>query len=400
MGTNNTFDYEEVFIDDFFSFDHTFDSTFYYHSKDEIFIKQNNSQKIIKINPNSNFNNTDYTITDIFNSKELKHFIETITTDKSTIYNSDHSEIGSIKLHYEEKASRSDVRLYVVTDDKEFEKLYCKKKFTEKKSLQSELDGIKKLEHIIQVPKIYTFDEKNLSISLEYIPNKLFFDYLTELNPDSKKEELNNLVEEIGNIGLEGKRLSIKAYNIMQGNNLISWFNNGFYQISNQQDKELNELNKICLVNLSEIKYEPLFYVKDAHPRNLFFDGKRFQHIDFEHSQYAPFQFELANLLEYEEMKLDNNTKESILKHFVSYINQDRIIIPSHEQFIDQYYKVAFARNIKSAISRASWSKQSQNPIYMDYKTQHLNQALNNDIAIKNSNTNDQIIYLSQHFLN
>lgn len=379
-------------------------------------LKTSNDEFIIPVTLDLNQSTTtqiDFTLPDLLNNNQIKNYIESITSTETDIFISSSdgfSKIGKLYFENEVNASRSDVKKFKI-NNLDYIKGYYKKKFSDNSSFNSELMGLNSFKDLINVPEIISFDKDDLSISIEEIKSPLFFDYLQQNNVD--ENIFFKLVEEIALIGLQGKKRNVFSYvPKMDSENITGWFDNHLFKEINHTGN-FDDLKKICIDNLCSVSDEEIFYSKDVHSRNMLFDGKNIYHIDFEFSKYVAFQFELANALEYEGMNLNNQFKEKLLKHFVFYVNDDKKIIESSDKFIEQYYKVAFSKNIKSAITRAKWAMDYVDSFFntsskvdlenyhkfMSYKNIHLTQALNNDVAFKTTSTNDQIIDLNQHFL-
>ncbi|MFW6233206.1 MAG: hypothetical protein ACOC3Z_00925 [Nanoarchaeota archaeon] len=361
----------------------------------------------------SSFEENYFTLPDLLKDNEIKNYIETITSSETDIFvnfTNGFSKIGKLYFDKEINASRSNVKKFTI-NNLDYINAYYKKQFSSIDSFNSEFLGLNKLKDIINVPNIVSVDKNNLSISLEEIKAPLFFDYLENNGVDDNI--FYKLVEEIALIGLEGKKRNVFSYiSKMDFENISDWFDNNLFKEINHTG-DFDDLKQICIDNLCSVSDEDMFYSKDVHSKNVLFDGNNFYHIDFEFSKFVAFQFELANALEYEGMNLNNDLKEKLLTHFVSYVNQDEKIIESKDKFIEQYYNVAFSKNIKSAITRAKWAKDYVDSFFssssktdldnyhkfMSYKNVHITQALNNDIAFKTSSTNDQIMDLNECFL-
>ena len=162
----------------------------------------------------------------------------------------------------------------------------------------------------------------------------------------------------------------------------------------------VKDMEDFAVKNLKELDNGLLVYNSDPHPRNVIVGMGGLHHIDFESSCYTGMQFDLSGILSYEELNLELKQKIQLLNFFIDYTNRNGKIIGSKDEFIDKYFKVEFARNLKSSVSRNEWAKQHQDK-YLNisvskpsdlkkydkqilYSLDHLKQALSNPLYCNN----------------
>ena len=271
--------------------------------------------------------------------------------------------------------SRTKVRAYDLKDFHFPTKKYFKKECKSEAGVVAEFEGVEGLESVVRTPTIRGTKEN--IVYFDGIKGSSLFDMFKGWNnkydngeiSESERNALKGfflkyLMRDISNIFVEGSKKQIPSfYGNLTGDKLEGWYRNGVSGVllkrnSNKQMISLiKDVEDFAVKNLKELDSGLLVYNTDPHPRNVIVGDEGFYHIDFESSCYSGMQFDLAGVLSYSELNLELPQKLELLNYFIDYTNLDGKIIESKDEFIDKYFKVEFARALKSSVTRNEWAR-------------------------------------------